>query len=160
MQDITDGISPALGTITVKAGARISGGVNIEKIRESYTAKNTNKLWAFVILGDPTISKNRHVESDATDTQGSGDDFRQRMITPFGVFVFVPATSEIAGMQARDQMEDVRPFLYKSLLRVKFDTELQSETEYGTISEGDLTSAGSSERTSPAIRNQSPPMPA
>lgn len=129
--------SPALGTIEVKKGIRVSGAVNIEKAREAYTPKQADELWALVILGDPIISKDRHVESDATDIQGSGDDFRQRMITPFGVFVFVPATSEIAGMQARDQMEDVRPFLYKSLLRVKFDTELQSETQYGVISEGD-----------------------
>ena len=129
--------SPALGTIEAKTGVRVSGAVNIEKARESYTAKEPDKLWALVILGDPTISKNRHIESDATDTQGSGTEFRQKMIPPFGVFVFVPASSEIAGMQARDQMEDVRVFLYKSLLRVKFDTGLQSETEYGVISEGD-----------------------
>jgi hypothetical protein len=129
--------SPALGTITVKKGIRVSGAVNIEKAMEAYTAKDPNKLWALVILGDPTISKDRHIESDATDTQGSGTEFRQRMITPFGVFVFVPASSEIAGMQARDQMEDVRVFLYKSLLRVKFDTGLQSDTQYGVITEGD-----------------------
>lgn len=129
--------SPAQGTIEAHTSVRVSGAVNIEKARESYTAKALNKLWALVILGDPTISKDRHTLSDSTGTQGSGDEFRQRMITPFGVFVFVPATSEIAGMQARDQMEDVRPFLYKSLLRVTFNTELQSETEYGVITEGD-----------------------
>ena len=129
--------SPALGTIEAKSKIRVSGAVNIEKAMQAYSAKDANKLWALVILGDTTISKDRHVESDATDTQGSGDDFRQKLLTPFGVFVFAPASSEIAGMEARDQMEDVRVFLYKSLLRVKFDTGLQFETQYGVISEGD-----------------------
>jgi hypothetical protein len=129
--------SPAQGTIEAHTQVRVSGGVSIERSREAYTSKEYNKLWAFVVLGDTTPSKNRHVESDATDTSGAGTEYRQRLITPFGIFVFVPAVSEIAGMNARDQMEDVRPFLYKSLLRLKLSSGLATPGQYGIVAEGD-----------------------
>lgn len=129
--------SPAQGTIQAHISIRVSGAIDPNKARESYTQNNINKLWAYVILGDNSISKDRHTLSDSTGTQGAGDDARYRMIMPFAVLVFVPATNEIAGRIARDQMEDVRPFLYKSLLRVTFDTGMSSETKYGVIPEGD-----------------------
>jgi hypothetical protein len=130
--------SPAQGSPEVHTAVRASRSVSIEKAREAYTKKAADKLWAIVILGDPSPSKNRNVESDATDTQGAGTEYRQRIILPFSTFVFVPTTQEIAGAAARDQMEDVRPFLFKALLDTKFTTGMQSDTEYGVIYEGDL----------------------
>ena len=129
--------SPAQGTIQAHTLIRVSGAIDAEKAKDSYTENNINKLWIFVILGDNSISKDRHTLSDSTGTQGAGDDARFRMIMPFAVLVFVPAANEIAGRNARDQMEDVRPFLYKSLLRVKLDTGMSSGTKYGVIPEGD-----------------------
>ncbi len=129
--------SPAQGTIEVHKNVRISRAVTIERASEAYTKKDPDKLWAFVILGDVTSSKNRNVESEATDTQGAGTEFRQRLIMPFSTFIFVPTSQQLSAGEARDQMEDVRVALYRSLLRAKFDTGLQSETKYGVISEGD-----------------------
>ena len=129
--------SPAQGTIEAHKSIRASGAVSIDRAQEAYTKKGVDKLWAFVILGDTAISKDRHVESDATSTQGAGTEFRQRMLMPFSVFVFVPTSAQLSGRAARDQMEDVRIALYKALLRVKFGAGLQSTTEYGLITEGD-----------------------
>jgi hypothetical protein len=129
--------SPAQGTIQAHKSVRVSRSVSIERAIEAYTAKNPNKLWAFVVLGDTAVSKDRHVANDSTTTQGAGTEFRQRMIPPFSIFVIVPATSEIAAAAIRDSMEDVRASLFKSLLRVKFDSGLQSITEYGVVSNGD-----------------------
>lgn len=133
--------TPAQGTIEVHKTVRISRVLNIERALEAYTKKADNKLWGFVVLDDVIPSKDRQVESDATGIRGAGTDVHQRLLTPFSVFVFIPTTSEISGAAARDQIEDIRPFLYKALLGVRFDTSLQSETQYGIISEGDLFSA-------------------
>lgn len=129
--------SPAQGTINVYKGIRVTRAVNTQRIEEAYTKKSTNKLWAFVVLGDVISSKDREVESDATTMIGAGTDIHHRLLTPFSVFVLVPDTNEIAGANARDLMEDIRPFLYKSLLGVKFNTGLSSQTKYGSIAEGD-----------------------
>ena len=118
-------------------GIRISGSVSIERAIEAYTKHAADKLGALVILGDVTTSKDRNVESDATGTQGAGTEFRQRIIMPFNVYVFVPTSAQLSARAARDQMEDVRIALFKSILRVKFGAGLQSITEYGVISEGD-----------------------
>jgi hypothetical protein len=129
--------SPAQGTIQAHKSVRISGAVSVERLQESYTKKDPDKLWAFVVLGDVAISKDRHVENDASGMQGAGTDYRQRMITPFSVFVFVPTNKQLSSRAARDSMEDVRVYLYKSLLRVQFDSSLQSITQYGTTADGD-----------------------
>ena len=130
--------SPAQGTIEAHTLIRVTGAVTVEAAQAAYTAKNDNKLWGFVVLGDVVTSKDRHTLSDATGLSANGTEYRQRLLMPFSVFVIVPTVNEIAGSTARDQMEDVRTYLYKSLLRVEFETELQSITRYGVIPERDF----------------------
>lgn len=132
--------SPAQGTILANIGVRVSGAITVDAAKSAYTKKGANKLWVFVILGDVTANKDRNVLSDATAMMEKGSDPRQRVLMPFGVVVFAPATTEIAGMNARDSMEDVRPLLFKSLLKVRFSTGLESETRYGVVYESDAFS--------------------
>jgi hypothetical protein len=129
--------SPAQGTILANIGVRVSGAITVDSAEAAYTQMGTDELWAFVILGDVVANKDRNVLSDVTSMIEAGSDPRERVIMPFGVLIFTPATDEIAGMNARDDMEDVRAFLFKSLLKVKFTTGLQSETRYGVIYEND-----------------------
>lgn len=129
--------SPAQGTILANIGVRVSGAITVDMAEAAYTEKQNGKLWAFVILGDVVANKDRNVLSDATSMIEAGSDPRERVFTPFGVLIFTPATDEIAGMNARDDMEDVRAFLFKSLLKVQFTTGLQSETRYGVVYEND-----------------------
>lgn len=129
--------TPAQGTIQAHKSVRISGAVSIERLQDSYTKKDPDKLWAFVVLGDTSISKDRHVENDATGMQGAGTEYRQRMIMPFSVFVFVPTSKQLSARAARDSMEETRVSLFKSLLGVQFGTSLQSITQYGTTADGD-----------------------
>ena len=112
--------SPAQGTIKAKTRARISGAVSLERAIQSYTKKNTDKMWGFVVLGTATANKDRQTFSDATMSPGKGEIFRQEIIQPFSVYIFVPTTSTISGRKERDQMDDVLIALCKSLLRVKF----------------------------------------
>lgn len=133
--------SPASGTILVHKSVRASRSINIERTLEAYTKKDTGELWLFVVLGDATSSKNRNIESDAVDTQGAGTEFRQRIILPFSIYVFFPTSGQIAGAEARDQIEDIRPFIFKSVLGLKLNENLSSETTYKIIYEGDSFAA-------------------
>jgi len=116
----TEPESPALGTITAKTRARISGAVSIDRAIQSYTKKNTDKMWGFVVLGTAAANKDRQTYSDATFSPGKGEIYRQEIVQPFNIYVFVPTTSTISGRKERDQMDDVLVALCKSLLRVKF----------------------------------------
>lgn len=127
----------AQGTITVANGLRISGAVSREKMIGAYTAQNTDKLWGFVVLGDPFTSKDRQVSTDAISTLGPGDEYRQRVIVPFSVFIITPSIDDIAGRRVRDLMENVRVALYKSILRVQFDSVLSATQVYVSTASGD-----------------------
>lgn len=127
----------AQGTITAANGLRISGAASWEKAVDAYTKQNTDKLWGFVVLGDPFTSKDRHVSTDATSTLGHGDEYRLRVIVPFSVFIITPSINDIVGRRVRDLMEDVRVALYKSILRVRFDTVLSAAQVYASTANGD-----------------------
>jgi hypothetical protein len=115
--------SPALGSnIVARSRARISGAVSVERAIESYTKKSPDEMWGFVVAGNTIANKNRAIYSDATDKYGKGEDYRQELIAPFAIYVFVPATNSISGRRERDQMENLLPALCNSLLKVKFPT--------------------------------------
>ena len=127
-------LSPAQGTIIMRKGVRVSGGVNIERIIDSYTKQNANDLWAFVVLGNTVASKNRATLSDATSTPfARGEDTRQRVIDNFAIFTIIPTRDEISGLEARDLAEDILPILLKSVGGVKFSSGLCSGDAFITI---------------------------
>jgi len=129
--------SPAQGTITAAKGARISGAVDIETARQSYTAQASNELWAFVVIEDTAANKDRRDDTDATFTNAAGTEYRQRIITPFSVYVFAPSTDEIAARAARDLMHDVRVSLFKVLLRSVFSDGFTAQQVFTTSFNGD-----------------------
>lgn len=129
--------SPAQGTVLAAKGARISGAVSMDAAQASYTAQDTGELWAFVVINDTVANKDRREDTDATFTQGGGTEFRQRIITPFSVYVFVPAVDEIAARDARDTMQDVRIALFKALLRAKFSDGLAANQVFTTAFNSD-----------------------
>ncbi len=129
--------SPAQGSPILRSGIRVSGAVSWERGAEAYTKQAADNLWAFVVLGDNAISKDRRVSTDAISTFAYGDEYRQRMIVPFSVFIYAPSTGEVAGRVVRDQMEDVRVALYKSILRAKIPAVLAESITYVVTASGD-----------------------
>jgi hypothetical protein len=130
-------LSPAQGTAILRSGVRVARAISWDRAMEAYTRQNANELWAFVVLGDLSISKSRRDGTDAIQTLASGDEYRSRLILPFSIYIYAPCTNEIAGGAVRDQMEDVRVALYKSILRTKFDPILKQAATYVTIATGD-----------------------
>lgn len=117
----------------VKYRPRIARAVNLDAAINSYTAQKTNKLWAYVVSGDCTISKSAEIKSDAYDARGKGDVFYERLITDFSVYVFCPATNDILGGEARDTMEDVRTALFRSLLKAQIPDQFSGTDEWSTV---------------------------
>ena len=116
--EITDStlFTPASGTIIARTLPRISAAVSEERLLSAYTKQPQGDLWAFVVLEDVFASKNRNIESDATDNIQRGDQYRQQIIQPFTVYVFIPTKGEIAARDARDVAEDIFRPICRSLL--------------------------------------------
>lgn len=119
------GLLSPVGTVTVKANARISSTLNLESIVSSYTDQLPNKLWGFVVLEDVVASKNRRILSDATDNIQRSNYFRQQIIQPLTFHVVFPtAVQEIAGRQSRDVAEELFKPICNSILFQRFDSLL------------------------------------
>lgn len=121
-------ISPAGGTIIARSPVRVSGAVSFDRLVESYTEQSENKLWAFVVIEDVTTSRNRAILSDATSESSSSDEYRNRLIEPFSIYVFIPGVNSISGLPLRDDIEEIRGFIYQAILGVIFPTGLKCET--------------------------------
>lgn len=124
--------SPAMGNIKIKKNIRISGAATIERAVEAYTKQPTNKLWAFVVLEDTQVNKDRYVKNDSIATRTATDDYRLRLLKNFSVYVFAPSVEGIAARTERDLMEDIEVFLYKSLLAIKIPSPF-SEPSWSMI---------------------------
>lgn len=112
----------AFGNIKLKKNIRISGAVTIERALEAYTKQDPDKLWGFVVLEDTQVSKDRFMRNDGVAMRHDGIDFRTRLLKNFSLYVVIPSTLSISGRPERDLMEDIEPFIYKSLLGIKFDS--------------------------------------
>lgn len=128
--------SPAQGTITMQVKTRISGAVSIDRIIENYTKQFTGKLWMWVVLGNTTTSKDRFTQSDATFSITSGQDYRQRIISQFYIYVAVPCSNDLSAMDTRDSMEDLAQIILKAVLNYKFTSPYSDQTNFGCVYDG------------------------
>jgi len=124
---------PAGGTILLRKSHRIRRVVNFDRSFSSYTKQEENKLWMFVAIGDNFASKDRHTQSDALAVLGRTNDFRQQVVFPLDLYVYVPTSNSLSGASARDLMEDVFPMICKSLIGKKFDSYLASKDQNNIV---------------------------
>lgn len=111
--------------------ARISGAITVDLLVDSYTAQPLDNIWSFVVLGDYDANKDRFNLNDALATQGRQSDFRQKIVTNFSVYIFVPNKGDILtktnGRAARDIIEDIRVPLFQSLLGIDLGSQLKAQ---------------------------------
>jgi hypothetical protein len=112
--------SPAYGEISGKITPRISGVATLEEAYLSYTKQSVGELFAYVVLEDLVVSKDRNESTDATARFGKFAEYRQVFIQQFHVYVFYPNTQNISARSPRDDAEDLIFPLCKSLLGVRF----------------------------------------
>lgn len=129
---------PANGTILMHLSLRVSGAATVERAVEMYTKQSTQSdMWAFVVLDDGVVSKDRTSRNDALASIAPGGDRRQQFIQNASVYVFVKSTGDLSGRVARDLMVDVRALLLKALIGVKFTSDLNAQDGSGMIYGGD-----------------------
>jgi hypothetical protein len=124
------------GTITARTGYRISGAISGSRAQEVYTKQtDKNKLWGFVVVGNSRASKDRLTLNDGiTTVRGGGTEgLRQAELQEISFFVFLPIVDEIAGREARDLVEDVKTYLFKSMLRFDPGNALSDQTQYQLV---------------------------
>jgi hypothetical protein len=113
-----------IGTITARVRPRISSGVDLDAITAAYTEQASGTFWLFASLEDVVASKSRHIGSDAVDNHPDGTFYRQQVIQPLSLYLFVPVDDTIAGAQGRDEAEDLFRAICRSVLASKFDSGL------------------------------------
>lgn len=124
--DLAGPISESGKQLTAEFGPRISAGVTIDRVIDSYTEQKLNDFWLFVVLGNVNASQSRLIQSDALDNQQKNVNYRQQIIEPFSLYVFIPVEDEIAAIEGRDFVHELfRPIL-RSILFSKLSTGLHA----------------------------------
>ncbi|UCF50255.1 MAG: hypothetical protein JSU91_01885 [Thermoplasmatales archaeon] len=95
---------------------RISGGVSLDVCKLAYSKQLSNNWWAFVTPIATNASKNRQTDNDSTYSPTKGDEYRQKLVSGFEVYFFVPSRSDIAGRASYDECIQESKYIFKSLL--------------------------------------------
>lgn len=128
--------SPAYGIPKLQIKPRITGALDLERARQSYTKQPPGKLWAYVVLENIAANKDRSEATDATFTCTTMTSYRQLIIQAFHVYVFIPVTHKTSAAFARDDADDILVPLNHSLLRIKFSQPAFEEIISGAVFAG------------------------
>lgn len=124
---------------SVNVDIRIAGSATLERAEQQYTEKSTDEFWAFVVMNDIDVSKDRNTRNDGVSTKDAGSDMRQRILDGFTINIFVNATEDMAATDVLDTCRHdlLRPIM-RSVLGAKFDTGLTENNKFKVV----LTGAG------------------
>lgn len=95
---------------------RIVGAISIDRVLTGYSKKAIDKWWAFIVPDDTTASKNRQTLNDSTYSPTKGDEYRQKINTPFNIYYIVPSKDDMSGRQSYDNVIAETVSLFKSIL--------------------------------------------
>jgi len=129
--------SPAGGSPVVHTEIRISGAATPERAVDAYTRQDLNELWAFVVVDDTEVSRDRALTNDSNVTLGVPGSNRIRLIENFSVYIITPSVSSIAGREERDLMDDVAKCIYSSLVGVVLPSNLSCDRRFIVTANGD-----------------------
>jgi hypothetical protein len=127
----------ASGTIIGHKNIRISGAATFDRCLSAYTSKAQNVYWMFIVLGAANASKGRYNQTDSTNRFTAQTDFRLNIYQPFSVYVIMPAIQTLAARELRDEIEDMRVWLFKALCGVKFSSGFSGAQKNFTSYVGD-----------------------
>lgn len=108
---------------SVRGNIRIAGAADEDRVIASYTKStqdssfnNDTKFWLFLTYGAVFNSKSRNDISDALRAITNGSDPRQFLIEELNAIVIAPTVNSISGRKERDEIEDVKVALFKTIL--------------------------------------------
>ncbi len=119
--DLTDIVPVTTTTMTAEGNIRITGTVNEIRADELYTqktngGKSDDKFWLILVYGSNVTNKSRNILNSAIANTGQGTDARLILLEEFGAVVFAPTASSLTARNVRDQIEDVKLALFKSIM--------------------------------------------
>jgi hypothetical protein len=89
--------------LSVTTGARIAAADTIQRAEEIYSkVPEKDDLWAFVIMLDADVSKDRHTLNDSIGSFTHQDEMRLRVLNNFSVVVFFRTSANISGATAQE----------------------------------------------------------
>lgn len=124
-----------LNTITLNSKIRARAAADIERAQAIYT-KDPSKPYAFVIMTDTTVSKDRHTPNDSLGTFTKQDMRLLRLLQNFSIAVFIPTQNDIGGDKAQHQAYGE---IYDALTKIFYGFGFQapdSAIQYVTVSAG------------------------
>jgi len=119
--------SPAQGTITCDVARRIDGGISIDTIEKAYTKQSENNYNLYLLINDTLSSKQRAELTDITYVYKKGATYRQDLYYNFDLIAFIPTKNELTAIKVMDDIEDIRKAIFRSILGVFFNSELNEE---------------------------------
>jgi hypothetical protein len=91
------GLPPSLRDANIIKTAKIGVVESVERAEKIYTKMSDNKPFAFVIMQDGNVEKDRNTKGDAVATPSRQDARRAKIITGFSIVVFFKTDTEIAA---------------------------------------------------------------
>jgi hypothetical protein len=118
-----------ISEVQVTAYVRVAGVSTLERAEEIYTKYQADKLWAFVMMTDADVSKDRHSINDGVATFSTQDAQRLRILNNFSIIVFFPSRDSLSGAS---RQELAYGEVYTSLLRVLYGFDGFSDADSGS----------------------------
>ena len=125
------GVADQTTGATLEFAPRVTAVPTPERLDELYTEQGTDDFWLFVVPGDASVSKDRHVLSDALSARATGDDPRTRLTEPYSLFVVANSTSEISATDMMDICRnDLLGPIFNSIMGVRFEQGVCSNKQF------------------------------
>ncbi len=124
---------PAAGSgIVVKRGPRVASSVSVGRAQEGYTKQTTaTRMWAFVVLGDATVSPSRGATTDAAyHGHRGGQSWNQTVVQPFSVYLAIPCSERVSASMARDAAQEMFPIFCRALVGHPLDSQLDNGADF------------------------------
>ncbi len=118
------------GNSTVYGNTRISGANDVVRANKSYSKQLQGKYWLYITYGSSTASKDRNILNDSVSMFSGTEDFRIRDIQDFDVNIFAPVSNDLTGLTARDNIEDIKKAIFKTILRFKQLKEFSNDDSF------------------------------
>ena len=104
--------------LSATTSVRIAAADNVERADAIYTEQvATDDLWAFVIMTDTDVSKDRHTVNDSIASFTHQNEMRLKVLQNFSVVVYFKSADHISGATAQ---EIAHGTVYRDLLRVLY----------------------------------------
>ena len=116
---------------------RVSTAYDILNAQDIYTQYGNNKFYAFVVMHDCVVSKDRRALSDATSEVTIASRLSLLVIDGFSVLVFCPTTDVLEpGYYIDICRHDLQIAIHKCLLNVNFESGFNYSGQLGTVATG------------------------